>query len=135
MKYPFEFEEMPITDKVLDTLGFCEYWSGCGDFGTRMVGEKISEHQYSKSYTIVEEDEMDDDSLGYSGSPKYSARHYHSPFSSKKHRSIYFLHDLYEDISENAPEVLDLFIEKTKENGVNMYPYIKSYLEYKSNLK
>lgn len=131
MKYPFEFQEMLITSKVLDVLGFSEYWSGSSEFGTRSFGEKISEHQYKTMYQLVEEDEMDDPCSGYCPPPIwYSPCHYHSNFDSKTHINIYFLHDLYEDILENCPEVLEFFLEKTKE--VNMYPYMESYLKYKN---
>jgi hypothetical protein len=133
MNYPFEFKEMLLTDKVLDKLGFSEYWAGSGDFGERTFGEKINQWKYSKWYRIVEVDEMDDPESGYGyGKPEYCPQHYHSPFKGKVFRDIYFLHDLYEDISDNSPETLEQFIEKTKEKGVNMYPYIESYLKWKN---
>lgn len=133
MNYPFEFDEMVLTDKVLDVLGFSEYWAGASEYGERTFGILKTQNQYEKSYRIVEHDEMDDGEQGYGNSPKYSPNHFTSPFKSKVHRSIYFLHDLYEDISDNAPELLEHFIEKTKEKGVNMYPYIESYLSYRTH--
>ena len=135
LKYPFEFKELLLTDKVLDVLGFSEYWAGSGDFGTRCFGEKISEGQYKRWYRILEIDESEDPDAGYGGTPEYCASHFMTDhfYKNAKTRYIYFLHDLYEDIKDNAPEVLDLFIEKTKEEGVNMYPYIKSWIEFNQN--
>lgn len=135
IEYPFKFKELLITDKVLDVLGFSEYWAGSGDFGERTFGIKKSEHQYEKWYRIVENDETEDPASGYGGTPEYSSQYFSSPFNAKKHRAIYFLHDLYEDISDNAPELLETFVEKLKEKGVNMLPILQSYLKYKSELQ
>ena len=129
MEYPFEFNEMLLTDKVLDVLGFSEYWDGSGDYGERSFGKEGVE-----LYRIVEHDEMDDPACGYGGAPpEYSPSHFSQPFKSKKMGAIYFLHELYESILENNPNLIPMFVEKTKENGVNMYPYIESYLNYKNN--
>lgn len=126
MNYPFEFDELLLTSKVLDVLGFSEYWAGSGDFGERCFGvEKV------ELYRIVEIDEIDDPDAGYgSGEPQYCSKHYCSRTFIKR---IYFLHELYEDIENLNPNLLSMFIEKTKEKNVNMYPYIKSFLKYKTN--
>lgn len=131
MNYPFEFNELLLTDKCLDVLGFSEYWAGSGDFGERCFG---IEHQ--ELYRIVEIDESEDPSSGYGGGqPEYCSCNYGEPFKSKNSlRRIYFIHELYESILENNPSLIEMFIEKTKSKGVNMYPYIKSWLEYKSKL-
>lgn len=122
MKYPFEFKELPLTDKMLDKLGFTEYHDGSGDSGDRRFGK----------YKLWSIDEKDDSADGYgSWAPEYSAKYFCSDHRAVQFRSIYFLHDLYEDIKINNPEELDAFIEKTKR--VNMYPFIKSYLEFKNN--
>jgi hypothetical protein len=77
---------------------------------------------------------MDDPACGYgSGTPLYSPSHYSHPFKSKKMGSIYFLHELYESIAEVEPTLLEMFVEKTKQAGVNMYGYIESYLKYKES--
>jgi hypothetical protein len=133
IKYPFAFDELKITDKVLDVLGFSEYWAGASEYGERTFGIKKSEHQYEKWYRIVDHDEMEDGNQGYISPARYYAQNFSSPFNARVSRRIYFLHDLYEDISDNAPDLLDFFIEKTKEKGVNMFPFIQSYLEYKEN--
>ena len=138
LTYPFPFAELRITSSVLDKLGFTEYWSGCGEFGERIFGirEDPSNENgiYINWYRIVEYDELDYGAdAGYGGEPyMYQSQYWSSPFNAKVHRNIYFLHDLYEDISDNAPEVLEIFLEKSKEKGVNMYPYIQSYLKWKN---
>lgn len=128
LKYPFEFKELLITDKVLDVLGFGEYWAGASEYGERSFGIEGVE-----LYRIVEHDEMDDPACGYGSTPpEYSSCHYSKPFKSKTMGNIYFLHELYESIAETTPTLLEMFVEKTKEKGVNMYPYIKSWLEFKA---
>lgn len=138
MEYPFEFKEMILTGKALTALGYTEYWAGCGDFGERKFGVRINENQFDINYgihTIVEMDEKEDDADGYGAFSQYSPRIYCNSFKNNLNRNIYFLHDLYEDIAENAPKLLDLFIEQTKKKGVNMYPYIESYLKFKESIK
>jgi hypothetical protein len=121
MIYPFEFRELLLTDGVLDALGFSPYWGGSGEYGERRFG----------SYYIIDHDEMDDPECGYGSSkPMYSSQHFSEGFKTDMN-TLYFLHELYESIAKNSPEDLEAFVEKTKENGVNMYPYIESYLEYK----
>lgn len=129
MNYPFEFKEMLLTDKVLNLLGFSQYCGGASEYGERSFGIEGVE-----IYRIVENDEQDDPAAGYGyGDPEYCSCHYSQPSKSKTYGSIYFLHELYESIKENNPNLLEMFVEKTKEKGVNMYPYIKSYLDYKEN--
>lgn len=130
--YPFEFKELLLTDKALDVLGFSEYWAGSGDFGERSFGI-----QGVELFRLVEIDESDDPESGYGyGEPEYSSCHYGSPFNSKNSLSrIYFLHELYESIAEVTPTLLEMFVEKTKQKGVNMYPYIKSWIDYKEKIK
>mgnify|MGYP001329952384 CR=1 FL=1 len=119
--YPFDFNELLITRDVLDKLGFTEYWAGSGDYGTRLL--KFSSGPF---YTIKEMDSLEDNSSGYSYA-EYSANRYLSENFSK---SLYFLHDLYEDIwSRRTYDEVCEFVEKTKE--VNMYPYIESWINYK----
>jgi len=130
VNYPFEFKELLITDKVLDVLGFSEYWAGASEYGERSFGI-----QGVEIYRIVENDEMNDPELGYgNNAPEYNACHYSKPFSAKTFGRIYFLHELYESIAESNPNILQMFVEKTKEQGVNMYPYIESWLEFKNKM-
>lgn len=127
MKYPFGFNELLLTDKVLDVLGFGEYWAGSGDFGERSFGIEFVE-----LYRIVVMDEMYDPACGYSDTPEYCSEHFAEPFKSATSLTpIYFLHELYESIARNTPSLLEMFVNKTKEHGVNMYPQLQSYLKYK----
>lgn len=129
--YPFEFKELLLTDKALDVLGFSEYWAGSGEFGERGFGI-----QRVELYRIVEHDETSDPECGYgSDEPEYSTCHYSTPFKAKTFGRIYFLHELYESIAEVTPTLLEMFVEKTKQKGVNMYPYIKSWINYKEKIK
>jgi hypothetical protein len=137
MEYPFKFKELLLTDKVLDVLGFSKYWNGCGDFGDRrldlggVVEDKrlTSKNEYPK-YFIQEVDEIDDPESGYGyGEPEYSSRHFCTKGFEKR---IYFLHEMYEDILQRrTPEEVEKFIEITKKEGVNMFPYIESWIKYK----
>lgn len=137
MKYPFEFKEMHLSDRVLDKLGFSEYWAGCGDFGDRRLdlgGQKGDERLTMKDqypmyliYVIDEQDQDEASGQGY-GEPEYVPYH----FCAKNFRTdLYFLHDMYEDILQNrTPKELKTFIELTKK--VLLYPFLKSYLDFKS---
>lgn len=119
IEYPFKFQEMLLTDKALDALGFSEYWDSSGDFGTRSFW----------SYTLIEYLETEDPDCGYGiGQAWYSPHHYAEGFDHGGKR-LYFLHELYESIKTWTPNELDKFVDKTKEIGVNMYPYIESYLK------
>ena len=122
--YPFDFNELLLTEDVLDKLGFTEYWAGSGDYGKRLL--KFSDGPF---YTINEMDSLEDNSYGYSYA-EYSANRY---LSDNFGKSLYFLHDLYEDIlGKRTVEEVGEFINKTKE--VNMFPYIESWLKYKNKV-
>lgn len=137
--YPFEFNEMILTDKVLDVLGFSEYWAGSGGFGDRrlelggQVGdERLTSKKEYPNYFVYEVDESEDPASGYGGEPEYSSAHFCGNGFSPR---LYFLHEMYEDIlSRRTPEEIEKFIEITKRNGVNMYPYIKSWIDYKEKI-
>lgn len=137
MEYPFEFDEMNLTEDALDRLGYTEYWSGCGDFGERFFSVKRADGVLDDKrgcHIVTVQDTMEDGSAfpyGYDDQPCYTPSYYSGTRKGPKTRTLYFIHDLYEDIAENAPLLLDIFIEQTKKEGVNMYPYIKSYLDYK----
>lgn len=130
MNYPFEFDEIRLTDKMLDVLGFSEYWAGNSD----TYGERTFGIEGEKLYWLGCTDESEDPCSGYCESAVYQAEYFHTAvmYDYKKYRDVYFLHDLYEDIATFAPELLEMFVEKTKEKGVNMHPYIQSYLKWKN---
>lgn len=138
MKYPFEFREMKLTNKALDMLGFSEYWGGCGDFGDRRLDlggkvgdERLKEKDQYPSYLIyvIDEQEQDEGSGQGYGEPEFVPEH----FCTKSFQGdMYFLHDMYEDILANrTPEEVAAFVELTKKKGVNMWPFLRSYLEFK----
>jgi hypothetical protein len=135
MKYPFEFNELLLTSELLDNMGFSEYWGDSGDSGSRTLnlGAKIGDERLISNkeyplYYIHEIDEKNDECDGYCGSLNYC------PFkiTNKDFHSMYFLHEMYEDIlSRRTPEELDKFLEITKSTNVNCYNYLMSYLKYK----
>ena len=127
MEYPFKFKSLLLTDGVLDALGFSEYWAGCGDFGTRSLSLGNPENKW---YMIYDIDETEDDTGGYgTGAPEYCEKH----FCTEDFNSIYFLHEMYEDIvSRRSEDEILSFVEILKKKGVNMYPHLQSYLEYKN---
>ena len=124
MKYPFEFRELLLTDHVLGLLEFTQYWSGCGDFGTRNLyfGRKSPDTNF---YQIAEMDSGEQETDW--GKSEYFSNH----FTCKDfQKTLYFLHELYEDIvSCRPPEDVAWFIEKCQ--SVGMYPSLKSYLDWK----
>lgn len=128
MKYPFEFQELRLTNRMLDVLGFSEYWAGSGDF----YGERAFGIEGVQLYWIMVHDETEDPCCGYCENKIYQSEFFTSSFKSEVWRNIYFLHELYEDILENTPELIEMFVNKTKEEGVNMYYYIDSYLKWKN---
>lgn len=124
MNYPFEFKEMLLTDRSLDKIGFSEYWGDAGESGTRTL--QLADKVF---YRIHDMDELDDQCGGYCGEEEYYPGH----FTTNNWHTIYFLHEMYEDVKERSPEYLEIFVEKCKK--VNMLPYIKSYLNYIENGK
>lgn len=132
--YPFEFSEMLLTSRALDKLGFTEYWAGSGDFGTRSFGILLndgSNNRYEKDkwIQIIELDEKDDDCDGYCSDKWYAPCRYIGKYTG----SIYFLHELYEELLAQTPHLEEYFLEQcTKCNMIN---YINSYLEYKAKMK
>lgn len=132
----YQFSKLLLTDKVLDTLGFTEYWGECGEFGNRQLylqAEDADPIPLAKGefprYLIYEMDELPyGQDAGYALVTKYEAAY----FSTKDFFPIYFLHEMYEDIvCRRAPEEVEFFTDLLKKKGVNMYPYIEEYLRWK----
>jgi hypothetical protein len=119
MNYPFEFNELLLTDKILDILGFTEYQDKNGDDGIRtlFLGENI--------FTIWDIGELHDDSYGY-GKGIYVSHHFCTLTDIKP---IYFLHELWDYINEKTSQIA-LFEQICRKN--NMGYYIDSYLEWKN---
>lgn len=51
-----EKERILLTDDILTNLGFSEYWSGCGEFGTRYLRDPNDENKSIMG--IIEMDAM-----------------------------------------------------------------------------
>ena len=92
-------DNLLITSKVLDVLGFSEYWDMHGTSGTRTL--KLPD---GGVIILVEIDETPDDSDGYSLEGEYVSNHYrHAPWVYPEkfkqpygpEKPVYFLHDLY----------------------------------------
>lgn len=136
MSYPFEFKELLLTSRVLDTLGFSEYWADSGNSGTRTLdlGGKVGDERLLAKkeyplYYIHEIDEMADPCCGYCEIVEYDSCH----IVTKDWETIYFLHEMWEDIvKRRTDEEVRVFVELTMKKGVNMYPYIESYMKWKS---
>lgn len=140
MNYPFQFDTILITSKLLDVMGFSEYWPGCGEFGERALdlGGKTGDIRLKSKgefplYYIKEIDETEDPESGYGyGKPQYCSNH----FCNKDFQPMYFIHEMYEDIiSRRTPKEIENFISLCGKKGVNLYPYIQSYLTYKQTWK
>lgn len=137
--YPFDFIEMLLTHSALNALGFTEYCGGCGAFGDRRLdlGAKKEDVRLTnkKEYPFYLINEMDEETQdeasgqGY-GEPYYCVKHY----TNKDFKTMYFLHEMYEDIlTRRTPEEIVIFIELTKKKNVNMWPFLRSYIEYKDS--
>jgi hypothetical protein len=126
MNYPFEFKELLLTDNVLDLLGFGEYWGGAGEYGNRALRFGMPEGNGVRSYCITEYD-------GGVQQVDWSEQEYFpSHFGSEDFKkTIYFLHELYEDIvSTRTQEEVDWFVEKV--SAEYMAPALLSYLKWKN---
>lgn len=120
MFFPFEFRECLLTSELLDHLGFSEYHDGCGDFGHRflMLGEN--------KYVIYEHDEL---IYGDGLSNDYIASH----ILNKNFESLYFLHEMYEDIVKLFTySGQKKFLKLCENKRVNRY--LVSYLNYKHEI-
>ncbi len=124
MEYPFKFRELLVTSKLLDVLGFTDGDDDCG--GVSCTRCLLNEEGFV-AYRLSEIYENPDVDEGYGQNPEYTSE-YHRKFNTYTHgHDLYFLHELYEDIAEKNPK----FVEKTKEVGVNVFPYIKYWLQFK----
>jgi len=111
MKYPFEFNELLLTDQLLKTLG-----------GTRAplnVTDSIFTFNFPFQLALLGETNEEN------GNPRYITQHFVSCIT---YKPIYFLHELWDEVTEKTPEIV-LFTAILKKN--NLWEYIESYLEYK----
>lgn len=121
-------KRLNITDGVLDKLGFSEYWDENCTWGGRTLT-----FSNNKMFRIVAQEEMDDDSEGYSHDGCYVASHFYFtgwfaiPKIDSSHFDLFFLHEMYECIEKCYPDCLEEFISKCKE--VKMGSFIDDFLK------
>lgn len=122
--------KLNITNTILDKLGFSEY---CDEHGT--YGGRTLTFSNGVKFRILEYEEMDDDTEGYSLDGWYIAHHFYFGgwFSVNKiadDHELYFLHEMYQCIEIHFPSCLDEF--RTKCNELKMNIYIEDYLKNKT---
>ena len=123
--YPFEFNEINLTDEMLDHLGFKEWWGGSGYWGSSQI------NLAGVPIRIFRTHEELDINMGYGESASYQSSHY---CGDKFNGNIYFLHELLEYVkSFNSEQCTELFIEKCK--LTNLGEYIESYNNYLKTTK
>jgi len=125
-------KKLNITDKVLDKLGFSEYWDEHGTWGTRSL--KFDD---GTIFMITEQEEMDDVYEGYSGmvnaKPEYVAQHFYyldkegkKTTHGIKEYELFFIHEMYDCIKACYPNHLQEFVSKCE--SVHMGSYIESHV-------
>ena len=117
---------LPITDTMLNKLGFSEYWDEHGTWG----GKTLTFNNGVR-FRIIEQKEMDDDTEGYASFGRYIAHHYYFAgwFAIPEiegDAELFFLHEMYECIEKYYPTCLEEFVEKCK--ALKMQVYIDEYL-------
>ena len=121
-------KRLNITDKILDKLGFSEYWDEHCTWGGRTLT-----FSNGTMFRIIEQEEMDDDSEGYSSDGCYVAAHFYFADwfaiteTDKGIFDLFFLHEMYECIEKCYPDCIDEFVSKCKE--LKMGSYIDDFLK------
>lgn len=125
-----DYQRLPITEDVIDKLGFTEYWDEHCVWGTRSL--RFFDGSF---FTITEYLEQDDINEGYRLEKFYEANHYGywSEMDNMKdtniYRNLFFIEDLYDVIEAFHPDKISEFLERCKK--VNMEYYIQQYLDYR----
>jgi len=120
-----------ITATILDKLGFSEYWDEHGTWGGRTLTFSNGER-----FRIIEQEEMDDDTEGYSDDGAYVSNHYYFtgwfalPATKSIHYDLFFLHEMYECVEKNYPNCVEEFIQKCR--SLKMGKYIDDFLQSRS---
>ena len=117
--------KLNLTDRILDKLGFSEYWDEHGTWGGRTLTFKNG-----VKFRIIDQEEMDDDTEGY-GDGMYIAQHFYFAgwFAWEKidgEYDLFFLHEMYECIEKYYPTCLEEFVDKCK--NLKMKIYIDDFL-------
>jgi hypothetical protein len=118
-----------ITERILDKLGFSEYWDEDATWGGRTLT-----FSNGTSFRIIEQEERDDEDEGYGYEAIYISNHYYFAgyFATPKiyppylYYDLFFLHEMYECIEKEYPDCIDEFVANCKD--LNMKPYIDDYL-------
>jgi hypothetical protein len=133
----FEFQELLITQRVLDRLGFGEYWDEHGTWGTRTLSLVSTDVEL---FILDEQEEMDDDMEGHHVGGAHVAQTWqwngvrnNKLNSGNSIYQVYFLHQLYDIIAAFYPTKLALFEQKAYE--ANLARYVLSYKDYKNGLE
>lgn len=127
----FPFNELLLSSRILDRLGFSEYWDEHCTWGGRSITFAGDD-----SIRIIDQEEMDDDTEGNWYDGVHIAAHYRYsgwfdvPRRDEHDSDLYFLHQLYDVVETIYPQHIAEFIERCKKN--NMGGYIESYLEFKT---
>lgn len=129
----FEFNELLLSDRVLDRLGFSPYNDEHCTWGGRTLTLGKDENIFS--FRIIDQEEMDDDTEGnwFDGSHINASFSYSGSFDRKNkndYSDLYFLHQLYEVVKHLCPQHLDEFKKRCADN--NMKNAIESYEEFKA---
>lgn len=116
-----------ITPKVLDKLGFSEYWDEHCTWGGRTLT-----FSNGVKFRIVErcegEEEYDMGLYAYVAQSYYFAEWFAMPkMDGMKSTDLFFIHEMYECIAEYYPECLEEFTTKCK--YLKMDNYLELYLK------
>jgi len=120
-----------ITDKILDKLGFSEYWDEHGTWGGRTLT-----FSNGTRFRIIEQEEMDDDTCGYLDCGVYVAHHFRFdgffaiPKTDADNFDLFFLHEMYECLEQNYPDCLDEFVSKCRK--LRMGVFIDDFLKHRT---
>lgn len=119
--------KLNITSRVLDVLGFSEYWDeNCTSGGRTLTFSNGTQ------FRITQINETDDENEGYGAEKKYVAEHFYFigwfalPKTSAEYYELFFLHEMYECIKKEYPSCLEEFVDKCKKLG--MYDYLKEWI-------
>lgn len=103
-----------ITDRVLDKLGFSEYWAGSGDYSSRILTFSNDD-----SLEITDFDEKDDDTDGYTTWGTYQPQHFDicshvnkKNMTNNEYYNLVFLEDLHLAIRNHWSNCEQEFVDK-----------------------
>lgn len=124
MEYPFPFNELLLTPACLRYIGFDNWWGDSGDGFDIAYGNQGDGKSIFPGYRLKATSE---EAEPYS----YSVPYYETErIISSDYRTLYFLHELYENAKKLMPEdQFNAFMAILKKKSV--WSYIDSYINYK----